>query len=114
MLNLQKNNNNFGFTANNSNKANNFNSYNNNNNNRNNAVPTNNYNNDNANLQVYNIIREVSRKKSGKVTRDDILQLGEQRLRDRNKVDKCITNLLSEGFIMEEDDVFSVIANYTG
>jgi hypothetical protein len=114
MLNLQKNNN-YGFSGSN-NKNNNINNYNNNNNTRTNSnVPsTNSYNSDNANLQVYNIIKEVSRKKNNKVSRDDILQLGEQKLRDRSKVDKCINNLLSEGFIMEEDDIFSVIANYTG
>ena len=113
MLNLQKNTNNYGFTGN-ANKNNNFNSYNNNNQRNNTGMGSSNYNNDNANLQVYNIIKEISRKKNGQITREDILQVGEQKLRDRNKVDKCISNLLSEGFIMEEDDVFSVIANYTG
>jgi predicted transcriptional regulator len=104
MLNLQKNN--YGLSGN---SSNNFNS----NIRAQSNVNSSSQNSDNANLQVYNVIKEICRK-NGKVTRDDILQAGEQKLRDRSKVDKCINNLLSEGFIMEEDDFFSVISNYTG
>jgi DNA replicative helicase MCM subunit Mcm2 (Cdc46/Mcm family) len=115
MLNLNKNNNNFGFSGNNNKNSNNsYSNYNTNNSRSNTTMSTNSYSSDNAMLQVFNVIKEISRKKNGQVTREDILQQGEQKLRDRKKVDNCINNLLSEGFIMEEDDVFSVITNYTG
>ena len=69
---------------------------------------------DNFNLQIYNIIKDICRKKNGKVTKEDIISNGIQKLKDKKKVEDCIKFLLAEGYILEEDDNFSVMANFFG